>query len=410
MYFIRCIVTLVLITACTSGTDKGHSFQIYEENGVSIAETIDGPLYQEPLFRFEVKLTLQEDPNNPESMLFRPGTIRRDDDGLFFVLDRGDCRIAVFDQHGQYLRSFGRKGEGPGEFIGMNVLRFTGDVMTIYDYSLRRTTCYKTDGTLLEVYKAPGVGSSGGSIERMADGGFILYPRPDYSLEPNDPIIDHSAERIVVTNVSGDTLCDLTTPFIPWGYEYQLEIGGGAHRMEFVGNPQLLYFPDRGILSSTGLESVLTWYDLQGKTNKIIKLGLVAEPVTAEDREQIRQAARDDYESSKEQRPDHAKAVLDALQIPDSKALWDNVYMDDAGFYWLRVAVRFSGRQAGEGILFYVLSPEGEYLGQSRWPTGYGTFKEDLFMGMVSDNETGSIIPTVFQVIPIVEGLKYPYR
>ncbi len=401
---------LLLLTVCCTGTSSSsrHSFRISEEDGVRIAVTRGGPRYQEPLFRFEVELTLQEDPDRPESMLFRPGTIQRGDDGCFYVLDGGDCRIVVFDTDGRYLRSFGRKGDGPGEFRSLNLLRFTGDVMTIFDFSLRRTTCIRTDGTLLDTYRAPGAGSPSGSVERLDDGGFVLFPMADYEDEPDDPVIDYSAERIVVTAAAGDTLCDLQTPFVPWGYEYRTGSSSGAHRMEFVGSPELFFVPGRGILMSTGVEPELSWFNTSGEVIERIVLDLEPEPVTAQEREQIRLRAQEDYERSREQRPDHAKAVLDALQIPEVKAFWEGVIVDDAGFYWLRVPELYSADQPWPGSLFLVLSPEGEYLGHTRRPIGYGTFRNGRFMGIVSDEETGAAVPTIYRIVPAVEGLKYP--
>ena len=39
-----------------------------------------------------------------------------DSEENIFVLDGGNCRIQKFDREGRFLQSFGRKGQGPGEF------------------------------------------------------------------------------------------------------------------------------------------------------------------------------------------------------------------------------------------------------------------------------------------------------
>jgi hypothetical protein len=53
-----------------------------------------------------------------------------------YVLDAGNTRVFVFDRDGRHVRSFGRRGQGPGEFgfpAGLSVLRngeiVVGDVM-----------------------------------------------------------------------------------------------------------------------------------------------------------------------------------------------------------------------------------------------------------------------------------------
>ncbi len=50
-----------------------------------------------------------------EAVLARPVALAYDD-GTVFVADAQDCAIKVFTKDGGFVRSFGRKGPGPGEF------------------------------------------------------------------------------------------------------------------------------------------------------------------------------------------------------------------------------------------------------------------------------------------------------
>ena len=123
MNALRNILLLFLLTACSSREAGTYlSFIQYIEYGATFADTVGGPKYSDPLFRYEKILTLKEDPAKPESYLFNPGSISMDPDGLIYVTDRGNQRIAVFNSDGEYLRSFGREGEGPGEFLSMRLL------------------------------------------------------------------------------------------------------------------------------------------------------------------------------------------------------------------------------------------------------------------------------------------------
>jgi hypothetical protein len=49
-------------------------------------------------------------------LINEPFDIRVGKDGTVFVLDWGDVCIRVFDARGRFLRRFGRKGQGPGDF------------------------------------------------------------------------------------------------------------------------------------------------------------------------------------------------------------------------------------------------------------------------------------------------------
>ena len=44
-----------------------------------------------------------------------PSDIVIDEQGNIYILDSGNHRIQKFDPEGNYLASFGRKGQGPGE-------------------------------------------------------------------------------------------------------------------------------------------------------------------------------------------------------------------------------------------------------------------------------------------------------
>jgi hypothetical protein len=65
-----------------------------------------------------IKLTFlemlgQEDDEN--YMFHKPKAIASDRKGNLYVLDSGNFRVQVFDGHRKFLRSFGRKGQGPGD-------------------------------------------------------------------------------------------------------------------------------------------------------------------------------------------------------------------------------------------------------------------------------------------------------
>ncbi len=42
--------------------------------------------------------------------------IQVDDQGQIYVLDSKECLVKVFDPKGKLIRSFGKRGQGPGEF------------------------------------------------------------------------------------------------------------------------------------------------------------------------------------------------------------------------------------------------------------------------------------------------------
>ncbi len=50
-----------------------------------------------------------------------------DGDGNVYVVDTYNHRIQVFDPHGRFLRKWGTKGEGDGEFSSPHAIALDGD-------------------------------------------------------------------------------------------------------------------------------------------------------------------------------------------------------------------------------------------------------------------------------------------
>ena len=68
----------------------------------------------------EVHLVLG-DKDDATSILYLPRQVEEGPDGNLYVLDWGDSYIKVFSPAGEFLRSIGGPGEGPGEFQRIDV-------------------------------------------------------------------------------------------------------------------------------------------------------------------------------------------------------------------------------------------------------------------------------------------------
>ena len=107
-------------------------------------------------FHYERVVLLAQDPDSPESLLY-PGATRpwdetgflMDEKGWFYVQDRGNDRLAVFDPVGRYEHSIGRGGRGPGEFSFLHLTGLSDGILEVYDEALHRITFFRTDGALV---------------------------------------------------------------------------------------------------------------------------------------------------------------------------------------------------------------------------------------------------------------------
>lgn len=88
-------------------------------------ETIEGvrtllnPAFpREGVIRYALQddLTIGGEGGGAESVLNRPQDLKVDAQGNMYVLDWGDVDFKVFAPDGRHLRTFGKRGQGPGEF------------------------------------------------------------------------------------------------------------------------------------------------------------------------------------------------------------------------------------------------------------------------------------------------------
>ena len=83
--------------------------------------------------------------NNPDYMFYGARAIEVDGEGRIYVLDTGNSRVQVFDSKGEFLRSIGRKGQGPGEFMHPSVMALRGGRLFVGDFNTARVSVWTLD-------------------------------------------------------------------------------------------------------------------------------------------------------------------------------------------------------------------------------------------------------------------------
>ena len=89
---------------------------IEEVDGVIVVKNPKEPMYGEDVFSLEEELSIGEVEGREEYMFTGIRSMVVDDAGRIYVLDRREPHVKVFDQNGTYIRTIGRRGQGPGEF------------------------------------------------------------------------------------------------------------------------------------------------------------------------------------------------------------------------------------------------------------------------------------------------------
>jgi len=81
-----------------------------------------------PLYTLEPDLCIGVEEGPEEYVLLNPGAIAVDEDGNIYVSDQQAGEIRIFDQQGRHRLTFGRRGEGPGEFNSWVLGRSSGGI------------------------------------------------------------------------------------------------------------------------------------------------------------------------------------------------------------------------------------------------------------------------------------------
>lgn len=123
---------------------------IEEVDDIIVMKNPKEPIYTEDVLILEEELSIGEKEGREEYMFSQIRDIAVDEEENIYVLDLKEPHIKVFDRNGSYLRTLGRKGQGPGE-IGMpTFISVTAkNEILVEDPMNRRLSYYSTDGSFI---------------------------------------------------------------------------------------------------------------------------------------------------------------------------------------------------------------------------------------------------------------------
>ncbi|MCH7824351.1 MAG: 6-bladed beta-propeller [Acidobacteria bacterium] len=87
------------------------------------------------------------DKSDPNTSFYQIRSVAVDDEENIYVVEHGNHRIQVFGADGTFLRSFGRQGQGPGEFETPMSIVAMGRRLAVADISNAKISVFSLDGT-----------------------------------------------------------------------------------------------------------------------------------------------------------------------------------------------------------------------------------------------------------------------
>ncbi|MFC1545698.1 6-bladed beta-propeller [Gemmatimonadota bacterium] len=146
-----------------------------QENGPFVHNTSEGKWSAAP----RIGLTFLEmlgERDDDNYIFYEPKAVTADREGNIYVLDSKNHRVQVFDHDHDYLFSFGRQGQGPGEFQRVECIDLdaAGNIY-VGDPGNARIEVFDPSGTYLRSIRV----RSTNIVFRMMQNGNILLRNPD---------------------------------------------------------------------------------------------------------------------------------------------------------------------------------------------------------------------------------------
>ncbi|NOR15024.1 MAG: 6-bladed beta-propeller [Candidatus Aminicenantes bacterium] len=313
---------MLFIISCSKEPETTATVEVID--GVEHIHNIATPLYPSKTVTFEEELSIGGEDEERNILIYQPRSFLVDEDEMIYIVDGQDQVIKVFDSTGSLLRSFGAKGEGPGEFQSIGYFSFLPDGrLLVMDSRARRTSLFDQHGDFISSHQWT---KSLSQAHLTTNSSYIIQ---EYTFEDGDNPL---SERILLINeydFEGNEVRsygEFTPPKFNTHSEKNITVGvrvPHARQSVFAGDlkRQQLYH----CLSSTYLIEV---FDMTGKIVRKIDRPYEPLPFTSGDKDEF--LAR--YENSRNER---MKKIVQSIVFPSVKSVVQRMIVDDEGRLWV---------------------------------------------------------------------------
>jgi hypothetical protein len=187
---------------------------------VTIIRNPLSPLYSGDALSVEEELSIGEAKGNQQDLFGYISMIAVDSNENIYVADLKEAHIQVYDKDGGYLRTIGRRGQGPGEFNNVNALEVTPqNELMVSDRMASKLIFFSLTGDYLCTTILKGV--QAGYVHKTARGTYY-FSTPDFrgryedkTLENAMEVNEYSVDLNFIKNVAKDKYWNVLLPLQP---------------------------------------------------------------------------------------------------------------------------------------------------------------------------------------------------
>lgn len=282
--------------------------------------------------------------------------------GEVVVADATYANVRVFDTDGGLLRTIGRKGEGPGEFLyPLLVGLLPGDSIVVYDARTRRLSVFTAEGAPARQAGVPGEMGPFAAPLGLLPGGESAYSGSIGIRLTDSERFFQDTVPVLVLRRTGD-----------FSAEFALTPTQGIFEAAPGSRPRVMNVPFvEGARLSAGLSGIfvaspdqfeLRRYLPTGELATIIRIDALRTEVRSADVDSIAEAEAaglggDEAEIA-------VRSLMRRMPIPDHKPPFKQVVVDHSGSLWVRLI------QANGSMPWLVFDPDGGLRGGVDLPEG----------------------------------------
>lgn len=362
--FLFFLILLSIGSAQKSGEDP---FRIIKEDGVPVAVNSDHPVPAEHGPRdilLHQELTLGTTRDDPHFLFGEFIRYAIDDQQNIDVLDRRSRTVRKFDNSGAYSLSFGRSGQGPGEFMDPQEIQFLrGGNLVVFEGENQK----------FSIFNQTGIYIGGGKFLRLMFPPYLAFSTGNF-IATN---IRFETDKKIATTAIYDKKSDLlailhqheSPPDPPWPSQEDQE--SRANRLAEVFSRSA--FQRTSIVVLDRNEQVyfgfsdkyeIKVYSPEGKLRRVIRTGLPLLPVSEQDRQDFLNVwLPKDLSSWRTMNETMRKKIKDSIRFVKTKPAFLEIIPMDEDF----VMVLREG-QFGRNALIDIFDPQGRLIIEKRLP------------------------------------------
>lgn len=359
---------LFLLFFCAVCQKKAAQWKgkIVIEDGVTVVKNPREPITKEPLFVLQEDLIIKGSEDVEEKMFQNINTLGVNKQGDMYILDEQAGNIKVYDHKGDFLKTIGKKGQGPGEFgLPISLAIMPSQNIIVNDMGQRKILFFDREGNYLKqssiadkfLFFGPMVTSTGDLVASHT----IPQEIPVTELKKFNQKLE---PRLTFTSIPVDKPPEINI-FVARSLS--------SLRWTLTDNDEIIW----GDIKNPEYE--LYVHNQEGILIKKITREYDPLPITAEDKEKL-------MEETFGQSP--AKDQWD-VNFPENYPPYMGFSIDDKGHILVR---RYENQKDERGWLVDIFDSEGRYMAQTRFKMNPLVFKKGHMYAIEEDEEGFQIV------------------